>query len=57
MITSTLIRLLRLFRLKTRLQAPKPAAKRGADHGYADMSPVQRATAKAARKNPWMLAG
>nr|WP_158651814.1 hypothetical protein [Marinobacterium profundum] len=59
MISTRLIQLARYLGLirQSHLATRKAFLQRTLEHNDAQMSPVQRATARAARKNPWILAG
>jgi hypothetical protein len=59
MISTRLMQLVRYLGLirQSHRATPKAFLQRAVDHNDAQMSPVQRATARAARKNPWILAG
>ncbi|ANG64510.1 hypothetical protein A8C75_19915 [Marinobacterium aestuarii] len=59
MMTTRLMQLVRYLGLirQPHRATPKTFLQRTLDHNDAQMSPVQRATARAARKNPWILAG
>jgi hypothetical protein len=52
-----LLHYLGLMRNARRVSQSRQTAGTSAQADYSAMSPVQRSTARAARKNPWILAG